>query len=191
MRKTLALVAVKKRSESPGRVQARLGGLRTSLVIAAVLYVLDALVLDQGVLAILAVLIVAVIRLPRAVLALVRAGWAAARSHALTVLIYVLMAVSVLGTKYVNDRIARDRADVVIAAVRQFELRHGRLPDRLEELAPNFLPSVPRAKYTLVAVFNSFTYDATPGRHVLMWTALPPFGRVTYNFEQGRWGHLD
>ncbi len=180
-----------KSAESPHGVQGRHGILRRSLVIAAVLYVLDALVLDQGVWAILAVLIVAVVRLSRAALALARTGWTATRVHALTVLIYLLMATAVLGTKYANERIARDRAEVVIAAVRQYEQRQGRLPERLEDLVPDFLPSVPRAKYTLLQVFNSFVYDDSPSRHTLMWMALPPFGRVTYNFEQGRWGYLD
>jgi len=41
---------------------------------------------------------------------------------------------------------------------------------------PDFVPSVPLAKYTLV--FNTFMYMAGPGHHSLVWIALPPFGRV-------------
>jgi hypothetical protein len=170
-------------------VRAKRSRLRRSLAIATVLYVLDAFVLNQGVVAVLAALVVTVLRLPRAALALARRDWAAARIHAVAAGIYLVMAAAVLGTNYMNNQLAHHRADMVIGAIRQYEVPHRRLPDRLEELVPDFLPSVPRAKYTLV--FNSFLYLASPNRHSLVWITFPPFGRVTYNFEDDRWGHLD
>jgi hypothetical protein len=163
--------------------------LYTSLAIAAAVYVVDALVLDHGVWALLTTMIVFVIRFPLAIVKLMRTGWSAARIHVITGAIYLLMAVAVLGTKYTNEVIARHRADMVISAVRHYEHRHNRLPTQLEELVPDFLPSVPRAKYTLL--FGSFWYLASPNHHTLMWMTFPPFGRMLYRFEDGKWGQLD
>ena len=59
---------------------------------------------------------------------------------------------------------------------------------------PTYLPAVPRAKYTLG--WGNFTYtslgsDPDEPHHVLMYVALPPFGRRLYHLEQGRWSTLD
>jgi hypothetical protein len=55
---------------------------------------------------------------------------------------------------------------------------------------PEFLPAVPRAKYTLA--YGEFTYWASSEKdHTLMYVALPPFGRRLYHFEQGVWTQLD
>jgi hypothetical protein len=82
-------------------------------------------------------------------------------------------------------------SSTLIAACRQYEARHGRLPDRLDELVPDLIRSVPLAKYTLIPPFNRFMYTARSGHHSLMWVALPPFGRPSCVFEDNRWGFLD
>jgi hypothetical protein len=86
---------------------------------------------------------------------------------------------------------ARKNADVLIAACRAFQAKHGRLPGALEELVPDFLPELPRAKYD--GPHFGFTYDtnADATRHVLGWTEVIPFGRPFYVFEEDRWGYLD
>lgn len=88
-----------------------------------------------------------------------------------------------------NNALAARRAEAVIAAVRRYEARHQRLPDRLQDLVPEFMPSVPRAKYTLL--FGTFIYYPLERQHLLMWVAIPPFGRQLYNFEKDRWTTLD
>jgi hypothetical protein len=86
---------------------------------------------------------------------------------------------------------ARKNADLLIAACRDFQARHGRLPDSLEELVPDFLPALPPAKYD--GPHFGFTYDTDERRtrHVLGWTEAVPFGRPYYVFEEDRWGYLD
>jgi hypothetical protein len=89
-----------------------------------------------------------------------------------------------------SDR-ARKNADALIAACRAFQAKQGRLPARLEELVPDFLPELPRAKFD--GPHFGFTYDVNEAatRHVLGWTEVIPFGRPFYVFEEDRWGYLD
>jgi hypothetical protein len=63
------------------------------------------------------------------------------------------------------------------------------LPDRLEQLVPEFLPAVPRAKYTFA--WGEFTYSTSAKDHTLMYVVIPPFGRLFYHFEEARWTQLD
>ncbi|MCP3140333.1 hypothetical protein [Pyxidicoccus xibeiensis] len=86
---------------------------------------------------------------------------------------------------------ARANAEVLIAACRAFQAKHGRLPETLEALVPDFLPSLPPAKFG--GPHFGFTYDvsAESARHVLGWTDRVPFGRPYYVFEEDRWGYLD
>jgi hypothetical protein len=85
---------------------------------------------------------------------------------------------------------AENHAAQVIEACRAYQARHGKLPDRLQELVPEFLPAVPPAKYTLS--WGEFTYLTSGDQsHTLMYVALPPFGRRLYHFEEARWSQLD
>ncbi|MDY7228440.1 hypothetical protein [Hyalangium rubrum] len=89
---------------------------------------------------------------------------------------------------------ARKNAERIIAACKAFRERHGRFPDTLEELVPEFFPELPPAKYA--GPHFGFVYDVSggelgPKRHVLGWTELIPFGRPFYVLEEERWGYLD
>jgi hypothetical protein len=86
------------------------------------------------------------------------------------------------------QRVRRERAETVIAAYRDYERREGQLPNRLEDLVPSFLPSVPPARRFGM---GRMMYIASPGQHSLMYVVFPPFGRSYYQFEQDRWGALD
>lgn len=162
--------------------------LRRTVVIAGVLVFVDAFVMNQGAIALATALGALIGGVPRALCAWWRGKPRTARLRGARTGTYVAVAVLVLGANVTNNQLARRRADVLIAACRQYETRHNRLPDRLDELVPDFVPSVPLAKYTLV--FNTFTYMARPGHHSLVWIALPPFGRWYYVFEENRWGSL-
>ncbi|MFP2928280.1 hypothetical protein ACLESO_24395 [Pyxidicoccus sp. 3LG] len=104
---------------------------------------------------------------------------------------FVMTAFVVLRPNRAGSERARKSADVLIAACRAFQAKHGRLPDTLEALVPEFLPELPRAKYD--GPHFGFTYDVSTGseRHVLGWTEMIPFGRPYYVFEEDRWGYLD
>ena len=112
------------------------------------------------------------------------------RSRAMRAGMYLLLGIATVATTQFHMATAQNHAAQVIQACRAYQARHGMLPDRLEELVPEFLPRVPRAKYTLQ--WGEFTY-LTSGKesHTLMYVALPPFGRRLYHFEAARWSQLD
>lgn len=115
----------------------------------------------------------------------------AARATAGQVLGGTLLLVTLLRPNRSGSERAQKGAEQIIAASRAFQQRHGRLPETLEELVPEFLPSVPEAKYS--GPHFGFVYDVGPEsrHHVLSWTEHIPFGRPFYVFEEDRWGYLD
>jgi hypothetical protein len=86
---------------------------------------------------------------------------------------------------------ARENAESIIRACRAFQAKHGGLPDSLEALVPEFLPSLPPARYDGPHFGFQYEVDSASRRHVLSWTDMIPFGRPFYVFEEDRWGYLD
>jgi hypothetical protein len=151
--------------------------LRPTFIIAACLYVFDGLVVGQGVLGVFVFLVAFFAGGIRILLALHKRDRVQARVRAARVGVYFLMAVAIIATIYVNNRLARRQAERVIAACQQYESKYHRLPDRLQQLVPEFLPSIPRAKYTVL--YGDFTYFVSHERnHHLYYVAFPPFARA-------------
>jgi hypothetical protein len=158
--------------------------------VAVALFILDAFVLNQGFVVFCVILITVFVFLPRAF-------WVRRRDRRLYQLrlakagIYLVTAVAVFGSNALQNRIADRRAIMIGNACLAFHLKHRRYPDRLDELVPEFLPSVPVAKYTLGG--DHFFYFSPPSglEPMLYYEALPPFGRRFYHMETGRWGYLD
>ena len=96
----------------------------------------------------------------------------------------LLLAVANLGLQV---SIARTNADKVVRACESYRAANGRLPDRLDQLVPRYLNSVPTAKYCLL--FGTFSYS--PTYQFLYWYVVPPFGRMVYGFDNGRWTYID
>jgi hypothetical protein len=115
-------------------------------------------------------------------------GWV--RSRAMRATMYLCLGIMTFAVMRIHTATAENHAAQVIEACRAYQARHGRLPDHLQELVPDFLPAVPAAKYTLS--YGEFTY-LTSGHqsHTLMYVTLPPFGRRLYHFEEARWSQLD
>jgi hypothetical protein len=113
-----------------------------------------------------------------------------ARSRAMRAAMYLCLGIATVTVMRLHTATAETNAAQVIEACLAYQARHGRLPDRLQELIPEFLPAVPPAKHTLS--YGAFTY-LTSGEqsHTLMYVTLPPFGRRLYHFEEARWSHLD
>ncbi len=103
--------------------------------------------------------------------------------------IYIVVVIAVFGFLRMNNGLTEARAARVIGAVERYQGQQGRFPERLDKLVPAFLPSVPRAKYTLM--LGEFVYLASPERHTLMWVVTPAVDRRTYNFETKQWEYLD
>jgi hypothetical protein len=112
------------------------------------------------------------------------------RSRALRASLYLVLGLAAYGAAGFHRATAETHAARVIDACRRFEARRGALPDRLEDLVPEFLAAVPRAKFTLA--WGAFEYSRfSPTRHTLMYVTLPPFGRRVYHFEGARWSQVD
>jgi hypothetical protein len=165
-------------------------GVRRTAVVLAMLYVLDSWCAGQGVWS-LAVSFAGVVALGiGALVALLRGRRPWATSRAVRALIYVVLAVTTVATVRFHGWMAEARANQVVEACKAYHARHGGYPARLADLVPEFLASVPRAKYTMM--WGEFSYwTSSLDAHTLMYVAAPPFGRRLYNFEAGRWGQLD
>lgn len=134
--------------------------LRGMLVAWVAIWLFDVTVMGQGVLAVLATLVLLAVAIVRGI-----------RRHnrpallALRVAIALSLAPAALGAIALNNLHARHQARRIIAA-----FTHDR--GRFEELAPRYLRSIPLAKYALT--FGRFRYDSLDGRHSPMWTEPPP-----------------
>ncbi len=96
----------------------------------------------------------------------------------------------VLSNNFVQRKIAHVHAERIIEACEEFHVAHARYPHTFDEIVPRYLGSIPRAKYCLA--YGQFEYLNLDGnRPIMLWYDVPPFGRVTYNFEDRRWGYLD
>jgi len=94
----------------------------------------------------------------------------------------------VLGNNVVQHGIAQTNAARIIAATEEFHAANDRYPCALDELVPQYMASVPRAKYCLV--WGDFLHFNL-GKPMLVWYVVPPYGRKIYDFEGRRWSYLD
>jgi hypothetical protein len=100
----------------------------------------------------------------------------------------------VFASNAANNHLARSRAETLVAAIKAFYQQNQRYPTKLDELVPDFIDHVPIAKYIFIPTsgrFGRFYYTVSPERHILMYTAMPPFGRPYYQFEESKWKYMD
>jgi hypothetical protein len=171
---------------------AAVGGKRWSghVIAAAALYTLDAFILEQGAIATLVAVVMATQGLIYVVLGV---GENRARLlHGLRLIaIYFGLVVAVVATLIMNNAIALVRATRIVGALKLYKAKHGRYPERLQDLVPEYMPWVPLAKDTLL--FNAFHYwhhDDDDGG-CLMYTIFPPFGRRIYGLADEKWSYID
>lgn len=112
---------------------------------------------------------------------LVLRRWTRSRALVAAWAVWLALGGLLAGWSRFNLRLAERRADVVIEACRRFESDHRRLPASLGELVPAYLPTVPRANWTIL---GHFVYE--PDRRALSFLAPWPFER-TYSFSTGEW----
>lgn len=115
-----------------------------------------------------------------------RPGW---RQAVVRVLVPLLTLGVVLLNNNLQCKIAEANAPRIVSACDKFHAAHGRYPENLNELVPDYLPSVPRAKYCIR--FGEFHYWRAYGRYYLLWYKVPPFGRKIYDSSRGTWGYID
>jgi hypothetical protein len=95
----------------------------------------------------------------------------------------------VLANNSFQRKIAEENAPRIIAACEQFHATNGKYPKTLDDLVPQYLSSVPCAKYCLM--YGEFMYWNMENHPMLVWHVVPPFGRKIYTFEDRRWGYID
>jgi hypothetical protein len=161
--------------------------LSPTIIIAFIIYFVDALCLTQGVIVFLVLLYVLFFLVPISLFAL-KKNRDIFRYRATKASVYFLAAIAIFGTNHLNNKIARHRAENIISSIKEFKSEYQRYPDKLDELVPEFLPSVPLAKYTLGD--NKFRYTASQEerRHLLI---MPLTNMRYYNFEEDKWGVAD
>lgn len=86
----------------------------------------------------------------------------------------------------VQRQIAKANSATLIQACESYYKDNGKYPDRLDQLVPRYLGSVPMAKYCLSGGFWYF-----PQQHMFFYEDIPPFGRPVYTFDDKRWGYVD
>lgn len=107
------------------------------------------------------------------------------------ILIQVATLLLVLANHSLQVRIAQANAARLVQACENYRFANKNYPQRLDDLVPRYIRSIPRAKYCLL--WRDFQYFSAPPEYwFLVWTKLPPFGRWVYGFDETRdWNYLD
>lgn len=172
--------------QTPPSPEVKVPSLTRAVVLAILLVIVDALWLNQGVIAFLVGLGLLFVGLPRALLR----KFVPVRPQRLRNLgVYLSAVVLVFLINALNSRLAQSRAEVLVSAVKSFHSENQRYPQSLEELVPRHIEQVPLAKYTLM--FNQFRYFTSDNATYLEYMDMPPFGRPVYSFSRGEWLYLD
>jgi hypothetical protein len=161
--------------------------MKKTIIIASAVFVLDAYLFNQGVIAMVFLLLVAPTTLIRAFLA-----WkntALRRRRLAAAAVYFIMAVMVLAYIQANNRRASRKADLLIAACEEYRAVHTIYPEKLADLVPDFIEKIPKAKYAYAT--GQFCYVSRKDTHMLWYVSFPPFGKRIYRFETKKWGFLD
>jgi hypothetical protein len=160
---------------------------KKSIITGAIFFVLDALIINQGVISLFLILIIILWWLPKS--ALKKYKKQNPKEELAKVLIYGFTVIAVFTSNSINNKIAQDRANDLVLVIENFHQVTGIYPKSLNDLVPSYLPKVPKAKYTLG--FNSFKYINYEGSISLFYHAIPPFERPTYVFDRKEWIYLD
>jgi len=160
--------------------------LTRAVILSLLLVLIDALWLNQGVLAFLVGAFVLLVGLPRSLLR----EFAPTRLQRLRDLgIYLSAVVLVFGLNYANNQVAQSRADVLVSAVKSFYSENQHYPQSLNDLVPRYVEQIPSSKYTLTS--NEFRYVNSEQGVYLEYTELPPFGRPHFSFNDDQWLYMD
>ncbi|MBT6837269.1 MAG: hypothetical protein HOA61_14625 [Bacteroidetes bacterium] len=154
---------------------------------AIILFGLDAFVLNQGIIALITLIIVLPVKIIKALIN--RKNTLLFKKQLRSCGVYLLMVILIVSSNSMNNKIARNRAQVLIAACEKFKYTNNEYPKRLTDLIPKFIDKIPVAKYTFIS--NRFFYISSKESHLLSYTVVPPFRRSIYNFTSKKWAFID
>ena len=160
-----------------------------TLFVAASIFVLDAVILNQGFVAVMLILLSLFVFFPIAAL-LRRRDRRKYEQRLVKITIYMLAGVAVLSSNTLQNWLADRHAIAIGNACLAYRAKYHQYPAEPKELVPEFLPSVPVAKWG----GEHFRYSRArePDHEPMLWSAaVPPFGRRFYHMESGSWGFLD
>ena len=165
--------------------------LRTCMIIASVLYVADTFFFLLPFDALVLFGVVLLYFLPATLWAL-RTDRRVARLRAAKAGIFLFAAVSIVATIGLQNRMAARRAEKLGDACLAYRAKYHHYPRALKALVPEFIPSVPVAKYG-IGFDTRFEYLVGDEQEepMLYYTAVPPFGRIFYHMESRTWGYMD
>ena len=102
-------------------------------------------------------------------------------------MIYGVLVVASFGFYTYDISMAEQKADRIIAAVDRYYLDHGSYPLSLPHLVPDYLPEIPKPRIAP----GIFYYVGAPNDPHLMYSHMPPFGRMSWSFKDKKWIELD
>jgi len=150
---------------------------------------MDTFYFNQGIISLLTGLVMVIVFVILTTVAFFRGNKELLIYRLVTIVIYIVMVFAVImSIRFMND-MALKRAEKLIEACNNYRVKYERFPDKLEDLVPEFIPYVPKAKPVFVQ--PQFNYISEKDNHVIWYVAYPPFYRVFYNLEGGRWSYLD
>ena len=152
----------------------------SSLIKAALLFILDGLFFQQGVITFIA----AIICIPRFFYAVFKKDRESMKREG----VFILAVILVFSFIILNNYIAKYRTEKLITVCNEYKDKQGHYPERLEDLVPEYYPRVPSAKF---GIWGQYLYSSYEGKHSIMYVAFPPFGRPRFKLEENQWGFLD
>jgi hypothetical protein len=161
--------------------------LRKTIIAASLLFAFDAFYLNQFLVVMLFIFIGIPVFLVK--LFLRRRDIERRRLLLARAAVYGCMVILIIAAFFANNAFAEHQAKRVIAACEQFRAKTGAYPEKLAQLVPDYLGSIPKAK-PLLMIGSGFQYFARPDNHELLYTTVPPYGRRGYQLEQKKWRSL-
>ena len=159
-------------------------GIRRSVVAAAVLLAWDGALYGSFLMSMIFCPIWFLVSLLKN--AIERPGWGLA-------LVRIGIPALTLGLVWANNAVqlgvAEANAQRVVAACEAYHAANGRFPKSLEELVPQYMNSVPVARYCLLQPGRFDYYNS--GTPMLVWQVVPPYYRKIYDFHTRSWSYLD
>lgn len=168
-------------------MQQPVNSVKKPILIAIGLFIVDAIVLNQGAIAAVTALIIVFWMLPKSVY--LKYKNQSPRSTLIKCAIYGTMAIAVFWANSFHNSIARSQAEDLIVVIEKYHEATGVYPEKLEDLVPTYVSSVPIAKPTFSS--GKFGYINHEGNVTLFYVDVPPFGRPTYHFNSKSWGYMD